>query len=77
MAIASGPFDCIPVLLQAGARLDILDKKKNTALHYAATYGHYQSIKFLKLNGADINAQNHYGCTPLMGTIFEEDKLMK
>ena len=55
------------MLLQAGARLDMLDKKKNTAIHYAAIYGHYQSIEFLRQNGADINAQNSLGFTPIMG----------
>ncbi len=45
----------------------MLDKKKNTAIHYAAIYGHYQSIKFLRQNGADINAQNSLGFTPIMG----------
>ena len=45
----------------------MLDKKKNTAIHYAAIYGHYQSIKLLRQNGADINAQNSLGFTPIMG----------
>jgi ankyrin repeat protein len=37
-----------------------------TALHFAATLGWTEMVKFLAENGADLDAADRYGQTPLM-----------
>ncbi len=37
----------------------------NSALHMAAAYGHYDAAYLLIAKGADINASDRYGQTPL------------
>jgi hypothetical protein len=38
-ACGYGELQCAQVLLEAGAAMDVVDKNKNTAQHYAAGYG--------------------------------------
>ena len=38
----------------AGARVEIMDNEKNTALHIAARHGHGAVVKTLINNGADV-----------------------
>lgn len=45
---------CAQVLLEAGAKVDALDKNKNTALHYAAGYGRKECVQLLLENGAAV-----------------------
>lgn len=45
---------CAQVLLEAGAKVDALDKNKNTALHYAAGYGRKECVALLLDNGAAV-----------------------
>ena len=45
---------CAQVLLEAGAKVDALDKNKNTALHYAAGYGRKECVALLLENGAAV-----------------------
>ncbi|CAK9292326.1 unnamed protein product [Gordionus sp. m RMFG-2023] len=40
-------------------------------LHYAADYGQAEIIKFLLNQGADINAKDSYGITPILAAIWE------
>jgi len=44
----------ISYLLYTGARVEITDSEKNTALHIAARHGHGAVVKTLINNGADI-----------------------
>lgn len=46
--------ECAQVLLEAGAKVDALDKNKNTALHYAAGYGRKDCVALLLENGAAV-----------------------
>lgn len=45
---------CAQALLEAGAKVDALDKNKNTALHYAAGYGRKECVALLLENGAAV-----------------------
>lgn len=45
---------CAQVLLEAGVKVDALDKNKNTALHYAAGYGRKECVALLLENGAAV-----------------------
>ncbi|KAL0454440.1 UNVERIFIED_CONTAM: Ankyrin repeat domain-containing protein 2B [Sesamum latifolium] len=56
---------CAQVLLEAGAKVDGLDKNKNTPLHYAAGYGRKDCVELLLKNGAAVTLQNLDGKTPI------------
>lgn len=45
---------CAQILVEAGAKVDALDKNKNTALHYAAGYGRKECVALLLENGAAV-----------------------
>lgn len=45
---------CAQLLVEAGAKVDALDKNKNTALHYAAGYGRKECVALLLENGAAV-----------------------
>lgn len=45
---------CAVILLEAGAKVDALDKNKNTPLHYAAGYGRKECVELLLKNGAAV-----------------------
>ena len=49
----------------SGVDLDACDKDCNTLLHFAALRGQTECLKWLIHTGADINAANQYGNTPL------------
>ncbi|KVI10998.1 Ankyrin repeat-containing protein [Cynara cardunculus var. scolymus] len=51
--------------VEAGAKVDALDKNKNTALHYAAGYGRKDCVALLLENGAAVTLQNMDGKTPI------------
>lgn len=53
-------------LLKRGAAVNFQDKRKYTALHFAANKGNIEMIKLFVKHGADINAKNISGDTPLM-----------
>ncbi|KAJ3842518.1 cyclin-dependent protein kinase inhibitor [Lentinula raphanica] len=42
-----GNDECVRVLIGAGARVNIVDELGHRAVHYAAWYGHYQSLSYL------------------------------
>jgi ankyrin repeat protein len=52
-------------LVEAGAKLDAVDAKKNTALHYAAGYGRPEYAALLLDAGAPVEAANDTGKTAL------------
>jgi ankyrin repeat protein len=70
-AAARGELDKIKLKLKQDANLiNSLDSQSNTPLHLATRYVHTEVIKFLIANGANINARNEAGDTPLSSTIF-------
>ncbi|CAI9303564.1 unnamed protein product [Lactuca saligna] len=56
---------CAQILVEAGAKVDALDKNKNIALHYVASYGRKECVSLLLDNGAAITLQNMDGKAPI------------
>ena len=46
-------------------KLNRKDEEQSTALHYAVRYGHFNIVKQLIENGANVNVQGEYGASPL------------
>ncbi|XP_066911304.1 transient receptor potential cation channel subfamily A member 1 homolog isoform X2 [Clytia hemisphaerica] len=46
-------------------KLNRKDQENSTALHYAVRYGHFNIVKLLVENGANVNVNGEYGATPL------------
>src|ERR1700752_5390805 len=53
-------------LLQNGAYVGGTQPDGTTALHWAVNWGDLDSAELLMLFGADLNAKNDYGTTPLL-----------
>jgi ankyrin repeat protein len=51
------------------------DKHATTPLHYAAANGSVEALRTLLTAGAQVNAQNDFGATPLMWAITEPQKV--
>lgn len=68
-ACISGDIEAARSALKDGADVNALDTRKNKngrrALNWASWYGHTHIIELLLQNGADINAQNNSGYSPL------------
>jgi ankyrin repeat protein len=58
-------IESIRLLLAAGTDLKASDTQGRTALHGAALWGLTDVVKFVHANGADINAKDKRGLTPL------------
>jgi ankyrin repeat protein len=56
----------IDLLLRAGANVDQLNSVKQTALFVAAESGHLDAVKRLLAGGANVNARDGDGTTPLI-----------
>lgn len=67
----SSPFyvqklnQCLNLLIEAGALVDLKNSAGQTALHKAAQLNLTESIKILLAAGAFIDTQDNNGCTPL------------
>ncbi|MHC9543365.1 MAG: ankyrin repeat domain-containing protein [Vulcanimicrobiota bacterium] len=64
-AVSQDRADCLEMLLNAGAPIDMKGSHGMTALHSAVINGHLHVVQFLLDRGADINAE------------YEEDPTMK
>src|SRR3954454_6221134 len=51
------------------------DKHATTPLHYAAAVGSVEALRAILSAGAEVNAQNDFGATPLMWAITEPEKV--
>jgi ankyrin repeat protein len=51
------------------------DKHATTPLHYAAANGSVEALRAILNAGADVNAQNDFGATPLMWAVTEPEKV--
>jgi len=58
--------DELKALLDSGVNVNATDRSGRTALHLAATLGQAELARYLLSRGADINARNIPGHTPLM-----------
>lgn len=67
-AATAGHLDSLDALLESGLVVDInyAHENEQTALLAAACHGCYGVIRSLCAAGADVNAQNTLGWTPLM-----------
>ena len=57
--------ETVKFLLKKGANVDATDDKNWTALHFAANFGRSRTVQLLLLAGADADAKNSDGRTPL------------
>merc|ERR1712032_1504670 len=65
-AIAANKVDAVKYLLDEKANPNSVDEKRNTALHYAAGYGHNELVKILLKDGSsDPKITNNENQTPI------------
>jgi hypothetical protein len=65
-AARKGDLTALQQHIDAEVDIDDRDKKdESTPLHYAAYYGQVETVKWLVEKGADKNARNNDGITPL------------
>ena len=69
-AAVIGNVSMIELLMSKGARHDVRSKFECTPLHSAAYHGRKDAVASLLDHGADINAQDNTGETPLMAARF-------
>lgn len=50
----------------------VRDQNQRTPLHWAADFGKVEPMQFLLKNGADVNAKDKFGITPLLAAVYEE-----
>lgn len=60
-----GHLDCLSLLCNRGAAVNVTDHSKSTPLHEAASSGNYSAALLLMQYGADVAAIDGGGCTPL------------
>ena len=71
-AIRAGDVDGLRRL--AAGPVNVKDRLDYTPLHYAALYGNAESVRILLDHGADPNARNKSGATPLLYGAYNFDK---
>ena len=54
------------LLIERGMSVSVTDSQGDAALHWAAAEGQLETAKFLIQKGADVNATNLFGSTPLL-----------
>jgi ankyrin repeat protein len=65
-AADNGDLETVKKLISADPKLvDAPDREGKTALHYAAAKGHLNVVEWLVQKGANVNARNSSGITPL------------
>ena len=66
-SLMRGSLGAARLLCEAGARIAERDRRtRTTLLHLQARYGRTDSMRFLLERGADVDAQDYEGYTPLM-----------
>ena len=60
-AVSRGHEECVRILLQEGADVNISDDESHTALMCAAHNGQNKCVRLLLAAGADVNFTSHYG----------------
>jgi len=58
-----------------GADLTVRDRRGNTPLLYAASFGSVEAVRALVAAGADVNAKNGFDLTPLIGSATNLEKV--
>jgi ankyrin repeat protein len=75
IAIEDRDYPMVKFLLDAGADPNVRDNNKKSVLALTVTsnQGNIEIVRELLKHGADINAQDRYGNTPLMEAIYPSD----
>jgi uncharacterized protein len=71
VAAREGRGKTVAALLAMGSPVDALDKRKWSALHWAAWHGHAKVAELLIDKNADVNALNNWGWSPLKVAVQE------
>jgi ankyrin repeat protein len=58
VSAGAGHHDVINYLQMKGARLDVIDKRGDTALFWAARNGHAHIVRYLCDEGVNVNGRN-------------------
>lgn len=58
-------FELVGILLEYNAEVNLVNKQKCSALHFAGQYGSSQVVHLLLIRGADVNIVNNEDRTPL------------
>jgi ankyrin repeat protein len=69
LAAKLGHVEIVTLLLDAGARIDDVDDRQNTACHAAAREGHFDVVKLLVAHNANVSLRNRANETPLVSLI--------
>ncbi|MCK5615334.1 ankyrin repeat domain-containing protein [Candidatus Pacearchaeota archaeon] len=64
-AVLYGYIECVELLINATANVNVQDNDKDTPLHDAAQWNNTECARLLIRNGANVNAKNAFGDTPL------------
>lgn len=56
----------VQLFLDHGVDVEVVRNERNRAIHDAAANGHFSLLKMLAAKGANINAENFEGLTPLL-----------
>ena len=60
-------FRLTEILVNAGASVNILNNYRSSSLHFACYRNHHDVVELLLERGADIDAANMFGMTPING----------
>ena len=63
--VANGYEECVEILLQARADPTMRDIIGRTAVHFAASCGHYTLVEMLLTSGGSPSSPDKHGYTPL------------
>lgn len=72
-AARAGNQEGLVPILDQGAPLEMRDGAGNTMLMLAAYHGHAELVAELARRGADVDAANDRGQSPLAGVVFKDD----
>lgn len=69
-AVRNDDMEILQLLMDAGAKIDTRSNMKQTALHIAAVSGQPKMVDFLVEHGAEVDARDYRGHTPLLYTLI-------
>ena len=58
-------FTILVMLLDKGAKIDLIDNDYNTCLHYASNQGYNEIVEYLLISGSKISMINNLGRSPM------------
>jgi len=78
MAARNGFYQCVKILLEAGADVDKPDEDGLTPLRYAVLFEHLDVAKYLLKHSANVDVRDRYLWTPLLSAVANNNtKLTK